>query len=897
LASFPTLENVLIEITKSLGVDDLQTKTKEKFAKRKMRLENHQKILKELFSTICIDLGLKNGEKEDLFQNSLELYAFHTEFERSICTFGANQKHVLWMSLGYMLMPWLGRKVAFWQMADCLDGNMPGGKFWYLPTVQEKEGKKNIIFPCAQVVDWFQELLGMPIAKARKNNEEENDISDVIERTLYNWKAGKLPRVNQIDICFETKSQWTFKGCFEPKFPINSPEIFDEVYKFIELKKLTTVEKLRSEIPITSNDRIEAFLNRKASDQEMYLITSLLAKRYARPTIQIIRNRFHIARGIQGGYRKLVKYLCPVVSESSPDPSQNKVLQLLEIYKYTYNLTIAAHNHNQIFEEEDKWFEKNLTPWDINELFLSILPSMNRAEFNSAQNLAYKLSKRLSELKEGSPLEDLFPWNYESFKFISTRNLQRLKDEAAVLDEVLKTQKRFTSGSSWRILQTIQYYETANAIANDNRIPDHKRKLAVDRMAELSHNPIQDAGIILIKLSFLLNGERKKRPKDCFEQVTKLLLELESNIDSNVFKAPLLQYKAKHYLSQNEFTKAESFFEEALMNCFDNNYGTLRGEIARDLMALSCAMGPLIPNNHEKYYRNALFFGIITDGIGMEDIAPEMAQYFWDDLYKPYPTIQKIHQPNEKQMKPFVKSFFDFTYRGDWDGLDLWLKKSDGKLKKNKLRDVRGDTAINLLVKFYYTYKERAPIIKRDCPDYLHSEFTKMSSYMDNFYHAIGMMAQKWNKLLNLSDFKLQTPLMFAANNGDFKMIKLLLEANADPNLQDFKGRTALFASISARSSECTKYLLGAGTKTTLTTVDENTVLHTAVRSGHPEIVHLIKNSNPKLLKAKNSNGHTPIDLCFLFQKDLKRSSQIMATEGRLTGTSSDFEKIENILS
>ena len=897
MATFPTLENILLEITKSLGLDDLQTKMKNKFIRREMRVNNQYKLLEELFSTICTDLGLKENDKKDFFQNCLELHVFHTEFERSVYTFEASQRHVLWLTLGYMLMPWLGRKVAFWQMTDCLDSNMPGGQFWYLPNVQESEDGGAIIFPCAQVVEWFQDLLGRPIANAKKNSVDKNENTDAIERSLYNWKDGVLPEIAKIDIHFDLESEWDFRGCFEPIHPIDSPKVFDEVYSFIKLKNLTTVRKLRYEIPIITEDRIERLLNKTASEQEMYIFTSLLVKRYARPTNQEIRNRFRIARGIQDGYRKLARYLCPDVNEKSPDPSQNKVLQLFQIYKYIYNLTIAASNKNQTYAEEDEWFEKNLTPWDINEIFLSILPSMNKVGFNTAKDLAYKFSFRLSELKENSPLEDLFPWNDKSLKTISIRNMQRLKEEAALWEEVSKTQKQIKSGSPWRILQKVQNFETANAIANDTNIPERKRRMAVDRMAELSHNTVQKSGTILVKLSFFLNGERKNRPKDCAEQVSQLLFELESNMDSSAFRAPLLQYKAKHFLSQNDFAKAETFFKKALKDCLSYNYGTLRGEIARDLMALLCAMGPLIPNNHEKYYRNALFFGIITDEITMEDIAPEMAQYFWADLYKPYPTIQRINPPSEKQIKPFIENFIDFTYRGDWDGLNLWFKKEGGRLKKSRLNDVRGDTIINLLVKFYYTFKERSPTIERHCPDYLYSEFSKMTSYFDNFYNAIRVMAQKWNKLLNLSDFKLQTPLMFAANNGDAKMVQLFIEANADPNLQDFKGRTALFACISARSPECTKILLDAQTYTELKTIDGNTVLHTAVRSGHPEIVGLINNSNPKLQKTKNANGQTPIDVCFLFQKDLEHVSQLMMSEGRLTGTSSDFDEIVNILS
>ena len=55
------------------------------------------------------------------------------------------------------------------------------------------------------------------------------------------------------------------------------------------------------------------------------------------------------------------------------------------------------------------------------------------------------------------------------------------------------------------------------------------------------------------------------------------------------------------------------------------------------------------------------------------------------------------------------------------------------------------------------------------------------------------------------------TPLMASAFLGDSEMIKLLLQANADPNLVTFDGRTALFGSCTHGHKECVSLLLEAG--------------------------------------------------------------------------------------
>lgn len=99
----------------------------------------------------------------------------------------------------------------------------------------------------------------------------------------------------------------------------------------------------------------------------------------------------------------------------------------------------------------------------------------------------------------------------------------------------------------------------------------------------------------------------------------------------------MLKYKAKHALSLNDFTQAKKLFREALNYCAEYNYGDLRSEIARDLLAIEVAKGKFIPQNHYRYYQEMVNYGMPEIGkIPPEFCTEQCAEYFRKTLYKPY---------------------------------------------------------------------------------------------------------------------------------------------------------------------------------------------------------------------------------------------------------------------
>lgn len=116
-----------------------------------------------------------------------------------------------------------------------------------------------------------------------------------------------------------------------------------------------------------------------------------------------------------------------------------------------------------------------------------------------------------------------------------------------------------------------------------------------------------------------------------------------------------------------------------------------------------------------------------------------------------------------------------------------------------------------------------------------------------------------WPEQTRMSDFKAQTALMLAANDGEVAIVQGMLSGGADIDAQDYLGRTALHAAVTAGSLACVEQLMVARPDIHKSTFAESqSVLHTAVRIGDVQIVKALATAFPVLLDATNSRGNTP---------------------------------------
>ena len=269
-----------------------------------------------------------------------------------------------------------------------------------------------------------------------------------MERSLYHWKAGEtLLDAKSIEKYFPDDASLRFDGTFEPAAGLTDAERFGAALAFVAQKGMDA-EQLRAQIPMTQPGRLEAILAGTATDDEQQLFVDRLATRYARPAMQIVRQRLRVARMMQDGYERLVEFLCPGVEATCPDPYRNKVLQLLELFKAVFNLTIEAHKHGTNVQEENEWFEAQIPPLDAATLFLSILPS----RFGTAyQELGGFLTRRFAELEPDAPLADLVPVAAEDLPRIVEYRLQQLVSDQVKDRQVEQVLDRIRRSSAWRM--------------------------------------------------------------------------------------------------------------------------------------------------------------------------------------------------------------------------------------------------------------------------------------------------------------------------------------------------------------------------------------------------------------------------------------------------------------
>lgn len=654
MATIPSFEAVLLEVHQSLGLESYPSKIKNKFAALGLELENHNKKFEEIWDAIFCALDLDEHARHDATANMMNWEFFHKPLELNTWTGAADQRQVLWHLLGYSYVPGLARFMGNWNLDGAFDEGMPGGQFWFLPQVDPATKKMN--FPVGQVAGWLLDLMGLPMDRAKIRLDEElkgvAPLEVVWERNLYNWRNGQTPQAAKIRDYFHDGAKLDFRGVFEPAPDLTEEAMFSAALDFVRRKGLDA-EALRVQIPMIQPGRLESILDGSASDEEKQTFVHRLQARYAKPSMRTIRQRLLVARMVQDGYRRLLDFLCPGVAPTCTDPHENKLLQLVWIFQAVYNLTIEAGKHGDTEAEENAWFESHLPPWDKEEIFLSIRPTRCETAY---RELGAKFSRRFANLVEGAPLEDLLMVEQAPALPIIERNLLRLRNETAEDQGGRRLIERLRTSSPWRAIKAEPSYWVVSQAAQNPKLPSKTRDMAVARMRELAATPSQTLGAICVELGLLLNCRREDRPKEARQRVEALLQEGLTSPAIELWKAPVRQYQAKHLLAQNDFDQAVTLFRDALDACSKRNFGTLRGEIARDTFATKVANQRLIPGNHEKYYRNMLAYGMFEQGeVSIENAAVAVADYFWEVLYQPYAGVEYQKPLAAKQADALIK--------------------------------------------------------------------------------------------------------------------------------------------------------------------------------------------------------------------------------------------------
>lgn len=896
MARIPSFEETLLEAHQSLGLK--RDPRKKRFADLEMQLDNHGEMAGEMLMAIFEALDMDKQACRDAMGNIMEWSGFHKALELRTWTGNASQQQVLWHLLAYSYVPALARRLAFWSLHNTendqppADAGMPGGKFWFLPNWDRVNDR--IELPVPQVVNWLLDLLeGASLEDAIGGLCTPN--GDAM-RTLQGWKLeGWTPKsAKKIKQIFPDDAVLNFAGAFSPVEGLSSGAQFHDALSFVSHKGLNS-EALQDEIPMSA-ERLEAILNESAPDEEKQEFARLLALRYAKPEMGTIRQRLQVARMAQDACQRLLKFLCPGVEATCPDPARNKLLQLVGLFEITYNLTIAAWKNGDTNEEQDAWFEAHLAPWDKADLLLSILPSRRDTAY---LELAERLTRKFMRLEENSPLEDLVPWSKDAAGPIIERRFLLIQQELEEDQRLEKLVERVRAASPWRALQAEDSYWVVSQFALRDGLSPETREMALRRMGALATTQGQKVGVCVVELGFLLNGEPKQRPKDIQQRVQSLLDEaLASPNGYEKWKALLLRFRAKHRLFQKDFKGldgARADFKAALDACAERGFGGLRGEIAKDGFAAEIAGEGFIPQNQQKYYRNMLGYMEFPNGVpSFEDAATECEEFFWSTLCQPYPGVERQDGLAMLQFEAVAKETFGLIECADWDGLHTWMRRHATAFRKKNLKDARRNSVLLQWLKLLHMFESKLSVFKAMVPLEMSGEMDRVAQHMKNWRVAIRLLLETWPEQATIADFKGQTPLMLAADYGDVELARLLASMpDMDVDAQDHLGRTALHAAVTGRSPECVTIVLDRNPDVAKATFDEeNTALHTAVRFGVPESVRLILEEFPGLVSKTNAAGKTPLAMAHEILENLPEWQAYMRKEKRRTGSKKDFEAI-----
>jgi len=523
-----------------------------------------------------------------------------------------------------------------------------------------------------------------------------------------------------------------------------------------------------------------------------------------------VRRRLLVARMAQDGYRRLGRFLLgDAFDEDCPDPARNKVLQLVGLFKLGYNLTIRAARESDNPLEQDAWFDSQLPPWHKEGIFLAIAPSRHAT---GAHELSELLTRAFAKLGPDSPLDNLFGYDEVSAMAIVQRECLRLAardEERAAVRSCIESLAR---GAPFRKLQQLASYWVATQVAQSPGLPLRVKEMASTRASELASTPSEALGAIILQLHALFHRGRADRPRDMRQRVERLLAQAEASPALGEWEAVVLQYKAKHHLAANEFEAARRLFDAALDACQVRNYGTMRGEIARDAFAVVVERSPVgfSLGNYEGYMRNMLAFGTLfpqDDGSlpTLEDTACVLSEYFWEDLYAPYPGERAEEPLARRHTEAAVGTeTMELVLHADWDGLDAWMGRN-AELRDKRLRHVRGETVLMTWLRGLYQARAQKSRIQELGP--IEEVAPVANALVRNLREAILRVIRKWPKLVNLADFKKQTPLLLAARNGDAAMVDLLLAAGANADWRDIRGNSAMDLAEASGVQQCVEVL------------------------------------------------------------------------------------------
>ena len=584
-----------------------------------------RKISQDAMDVVATAFELDTNARRDLQQNLQDHLPLYLDIEAGIWTIDVDQRLVDWTLANHLFIPVVARMMAFWYLDNRNDVGMPDGRFWYLPE-PENGPDSPLILPVANVVNWLLDLLGASpdglverraddvrdgkIIESAYDSEEVSDLA----QSLYKWKSSKrLPNLDTIDKYFPDELQDKFTDALGLESDLELDEKVERTLEFCRSRRNQLTPKiLLGEIDMHApqappDSRIVSIFNGCASELEKARFVDLMVRRYQTPVSKTVRQRLKLARASQDIFQRCKKYF-----------SEEKARQLIELYKFVYNITVSAEpkrgTHPALkWAEANENFKKLLGPLDFGVLNLF----ENFEEASSAPAfLKNRLTRIFMEADENATLPDFF----------SPEGTQLSADWAEqdiAIEDTLGWYRQALDRGSVRIeIKALDDLWRLFRIAQDNRIDVTFRQTAIERLDALT----QGTRLSGIGLFGRLAIARAAGDEMAIELIRAQIL----NGNTDHAHAPLLRMQlGKHALSNKDFESAQKYFGEAARMGKGRLAGSTRGELSFHLWNIRRHLSQKGNLSQEEAWEK----GIKTSALSVNDIFKVLPTSDWYDLW------------------------------------------------------------------------------------------------------------------------------------------------------------------------------------------------------------------------------------------------------------------------
>ncbi|MFX0547348.1 ankyrin repeat domain-containing protein [Roseovarius sp. S1116L3] len=482
------------------------------------------------------------------------------------------------------------------------------------------------------------------------------------------------------------------------------------------------------------------------------------------------------ARAIEQAYKDLVGFLTPGVSPNDADPTRNRALQLIELFRWSHEATLASHDAS--IEREGRKFSGSFPKWAKNSVF-SAITTDNRGNLPAPEVIGQFLSLMFRSMPDDTDLPDLFDNLQVRSPKMWMPNQKRLEKREAVqaaIENVFVT---------WRGDDPARQFYVASGLGklrNLSRIDEFEADLAY-----------------LCALNALSSGNF-----DEARQHAEKALELCRTRSIGPVKLEIAKLNFSLAVAQGAFNRSSA----------ERSFRILCKSVQpQDAARWKLGEGPI--------------------DYSMRLAAADHAAWFWDNIVRPYKgaEIEAPLQENSEIIRAYVALLLSGASEDEVRG---FIKRFRGTLKR-KLRDVRGDTFFTVTSKMV---AHIAPWM-RQMPTYSGNPkepYELANSMASTHLKLVSLLP---TDVLNARDYLKQTALMLAADRNDVDMVWALVDLHVDIDAQDVIGRTALHAAAKVGADRCFEILLAAGANPTLQTFSGKTPAIFAAEFGRATIFEM----------------------------------------------------------